>query len=256
MEKKIYIKGMILITTSQYKCKDMIAKADESYAEGAEIIEGDLVIDDNYETSADTIYIASEGITAIGNCSIPDTIDDILKIYESSIYELQQLLTLEISNSNISFTRFKYIFVGIFGAMEAFLCDVCRCYTLKEEKYMKSYLKANTTFKNEKMNLIDIFDKYSKINNIIDERIQSTLYYNLWVVKDIFQKTFNISFPNINDITPYVATRHNIVHRNGRTPEGKPIYIDRHKIEELISKVNILVSKVAYEIKNTCCVIP
>lgn len=253
MERKIYVKGMILITATKYKCKNMICMADESYAEGAEIIEGDLVIDDDYETSSDTIYIASEGITEIGNCSPPNAIEDILKIYENSIYELQQLLTLEISDNNISFTRFKYIFVGIFGAMEAFLCDVCRCYTMKDEKYMKRYLKANESLKNEKINLIDIYDKYSKLNSLIDERIQSMLYYKLWVVKDIFEKTFNISFPDIKDIMPYVETRHNIVHRNGRTPKGKSIYIDRHKIEELIGKVDTLVTKVSEEIKKACC---
>lgn len=250
MEKKIYVKGMILITTSNYKCKNMICKADESYAEGAEIIEGDLVIDDNYETSAGTIYIASEGITAIENCSVPDTIDDILKIYENSIYELQQLLTLEISNNNISFTRFKYIFVGIFGAMEAFLCDVCRCYIMKSEKYMSRYLKANKSFKNEKINLTDIYDKYSNLNSIIDAQIQNMLYYKLWIVKDIFKKTFDINFPTIEDIIPYVKIRHDILHRNGRTPEGKTIYIDSHKIEELIGKVNTLVIKVTKEIKR------
>lgn len=253
MEKKIYVKGMILITTSQYKCKDMICKADESYAEGAEIIQGDLVIDDDYETSSDTIYIASEGITEIGNCSLPNTIDDILQVYKNSIYELQQLLALEIPNSNISFTRFKYIFIGIFGAMEAFLCDVCRCYIIKDEKYMSRYIRANQSFKNEKINLTDIYDKYSKLNSLIDERIQSMLYYKLWTVKDIFIKTFNIDFPSIKDITPYIDTRHNIVHRNGRTPEGKLIYIDKHKIEELIGKVNILVANVADEIKKACC---
>lgn len=227
-----------------------MCRADESYAEGATIIEGDLVIDDKYKVDSDTIYIASGGITVTGEGYRPTNINEILTIYKRSITELSKLLSFDIPNSNISFTRFKYIYVGVFGAMEAFLCDTCLCYVNRKSEYTKAYLKANECFKDKKINISDIFENYDKIKEVVNEQIENMLYYKLPIVKDIFRKTFNISFPNIGNVYEYVQTRHDIVHRNGRTIKGKIILIDKHKIERLITDVNTLVYAIADEFKK------
>ncbi|SHF95918.1 hypothetical protein SAMN05444405_11831 [Bacteroides luti] len=239
MEKRIYIRGNILITaTHKLKYFDMICLADESYAEDAtKVIEGDIVIDNNYETFSDTTYIASGGITQITPREVPDMPEDILATYKYSIENLEKLLTLHLT-PEMSFTLNQQLFIGAFGAMEAFLCDMCLCFIKRSPIYTTNYLKICPSLKNEKIKLCDIFEEYTKIESRINECAQDMVYHNLWIVKSIFEGTFNIKFPSISAIVPYIETRHDLVHRNGKSKDGSYAFIDLHKLKSLISEIN------------------
>ncbi|WP_455639330.1 hypothetical protein [Parabacteroides sp.] len=67
--KKIYINGNIIIKTKKFRFKDLIAYANESHAKNAEIINGNLIIDDDYIFNPNAIYYASGDIVSyvVGN---------------------------------------------------------------------------------------------------------------------------------------------------------------------------------------------
>lgn len=60
--KKIYVKGNIIIKTGKFQYRDLVAYADKAHCLNAKIIEGNLIIDDNYEFDPNTIYYASGDI--------------------------------------------------------------------------------------------------------------------------------------------------------------------------------------------------
>jgi hypothetical protein len=72
-----------------------------------------------------------------------------------------------------------------------------------------------------------------------------TIYHNLPKASIMYRDTFEIDFPKIQNAYKYVLKRHDLVHRNGKTKEGKIVVTDEKAIEELIKTINELVYGVA-----------
>ena len=71
----------------------------------------------------------------------------------------------------------------------------------------------------------------------------------------MYSTTFKIDFPDISELSKCVITRHNLVHRNGRTKEGIPVNIDKFQVSELINKAihfaNDIAQKLQFKITIT-----
>lgn len=63
--KKIYVKGNIIIKSSNFEYHDLVAYAKESHSLNATIIDGDLIIDDSYSYAPNTDYYAEGEIYSV-----------------------------------------------------------------------------------------------------------------------------------------------------------------------------------------------
>jgi hypothetical protein len=74
------------------------------------------------------------------------------------------------------------------------------------------------------------------------------IYHNLDVVQNMYTATFNIKFPEIAELSKLIATRHDLVHRNGKTKEGEEVKIDKNIITELLKKTSEFVELISFEL--------
>jgi hypothetical protein len=65
----------------------------------------------------------------------------------------------------------------------------------------------------------------------------------------MFQGTFEIEFPSIKEVFPYVVMRHDLVHRNGKTKDNKNVNTDFKTVCNLIETVNQFVSEIIEKLK-------
>ena len=72
-----------------------------------------------------------------------------------------------------------------------------------------------------------------------------TIYHNLPTVSQMFKDTFKIDFPSIKDVYECVLKRHDLVHRNGKTKNGRPVEPDENVVTELIEMVSNFVGEIA-----------
>lgn len=54
----------------------------------------------------------------------------------------------------------------------------------------------------------------------------------------MYEDTFEIEFPNIEEVAKIVVNRHNMVHRNGKDKDGNEIVIDKESVENVINIVD------------------
>jgi hypothetical protein len=74
-------------------------------------------------------------------------------------------------------------------------------------------------------------------------------YHNLIKVKEIYQSTFKIAFPDIEFLINYVKVRHDLVHRNGKTKQGEEVNIDKEVVSDLIEKTSIFVDEIVLKLE-------
>ena len=241
-KKKVYVTGNIIITCpcdQQY----MWCLADESYKTNAdEIIEGDLTVDKKGIIDDNTEYYAAGSVSLL-IISPPSSIDEAKNIYDSSIQDIICFLNYEIKDGGISFTRYRYSYIGIFATLELFLSSICRIYIVQKEEYMEKFLQNNKACKNEKFSLSEIFSKYKSIKASVDKYICDIVYHNTDTVQNIFKSVFGINV-NMEQIKSFISIRHDIVHRNGWDKEGNNIYVRKSLVSDLIECANGIVQQV------------
>jgi hypothetical protein len=52
----------------------------------------------------------------------------------------------------------------------------------------------------------------------------------------MYSSTFDITFPDIAELSKCVSIRHDLVHRNGKTKNGSLLTIDSDAVDDLIRK--------------------
>ena len=65
----------------------------------------------------------------------------------------------------------------------------------------------------------------------------------------MFADTFKIEFPSVKEVYELVLKRHDLVHRNGKTKDGKLVAIDEKAISELMENVTKFIDEVATKLK-------
>jgi hypothetical protein len=162
-----------------------------------------------------------------------------------NVARLNQIILEDSSLSNI---LKRQIFISIIGILETFLSETFIRLTDKEQDYFKNFVESHPEFKKRKFELKDIFLEKEKLKDTATKIMMDTIYHNLPQVKEMFTSTFNIEFPDIEDIYKFILERHDLVHRNGKTKEGTHVTVDDKKIDELIKVTTDFVREIALKL--------
>ncbi len=84
----------------------------------------------------------------------------------------------------------------------------------------------------------------NKAEEIAKKAMLEVLYHNLPKVSKMYEATIDIVFPNFSEIQKAISIRHDLVHRNGKTKEGKEIIIDDMMVDDIISKVESFITEI------------
>ena len=169
--------------------------------------------------------------------------------YKDEIANLEVLTHLKMPDEVLKAVLNRQMFIGIIGTMETFLADVFINLTFDNDKYFRNFIETHPEFRKRKFELKEIYEQYDKLKETAKIVMLDTIYHNLPTVREMYRDTFEIEFPKIKDAYEYVLKRHDLVHRNGKTKDGKIIVTDEKAIDDLIKTVNELVYGVAKELK-------
>lgn len=146
---------------------------------------------------------------------------------------LDRLQKIEIDDVPLRQILLRQLFISIIGAVEAYLSDAFINKTLSSDFYLENFVKTHPEFNKQKISVSEIFDAAKNIKERAKTIMASTIYHKLPQVKEMYQKTFNINFPDISEIQKYILQRHDFVHRNGKTTDGKMVTLDDATVTEL-----------------------
>ncbi len=165
--------------------------------------------------------------------------------FESEIQNLKRLNDFEISDASLQQIMRRQVYIGVIGTLETFLSETLINLTVNNEDYFKNFVKSNPDFRQRKFKLTEIFDQKEKLRDTVKKVMLDTIYYNLPKVREMYRSTFQIDFPEIKEVFKYVLTRHDLVHRNGKTKENKMVPLSKEIVDEVILKTKIFAKELA-----------
>ncbi|WP_156804475.1 HEPN/Toprim-associated domain-containing protein [Gallaecimonas xiamenensis] len=182
-------------------------------------------------------------ISALIDSGWVDDFDDIKEFqagstifFDQAKKEIEEIVNLVSSDQNATILK-RLVYGGLIGVLEAYLADVAKRQTLNKKAIKRRFVERFTLF-NENKKKISVSEIYKTIEGIdrsIIECIDSLSFHNIKTIKSFYSSVLLIDFHDavINQLSNAVSTRHDVVHRAGKTPEGEAIEITNQAINEL-----------------------
>jgi hypothetical protein len=170
---------------------------------------------------------------------------DYLKKCKEELNSLKSLNELAVSDKRLKEILTRQLYIGVISTMETFLSEAFINLVNHNDEFFRNFIKTHPEFKKRKFELSEIFDQYDKLQETAKVVMLDTIYHNLPSVSQIFRNTFKKDFPPIKHVYECVLKRHDLVHRNGRTKDGKPVELNENMVNELIEEVSKFVEEIA-----------
>ena len=170
------------------------------------------------------------------------------KTFLSEIEQLKKLSQLQSEGDQLKKILNRQIFMGVIGSMETFLSDVFLKLIFEDKTYFKSFVKSHPEFKSRKFELREIFDQQEQLEMNVKKVILDTIFHNLPTVSNMYRATFNMKFPNIEAMQKHIQTRHDLVHRNGKTKDGSEVLVRDSDLDRLMEDVRNFIRPITEEL--------
>ena len=164
--------------------------------------------------------------------------------FSSALVDIKTLLSTEVDDSvNTRFMQMLY--VNVITALETYLSDAFISTVVKYPDLMRRFIETTPEFKAEKVSLANVYKAMDEVEKKAHAYLINQVWHRIERVKLMYRDTLGINFPsNLGPIFQAIQSRHDIVHRNGRTKKGEEILITSGKIKELISHMEEFVESV------------
>ncbi|MBL7163970.1 MAG: hypothetical protein ISS57_15340 [Anaerolineales bacterium] len=166
---------------------------------------------------------------------------------DEGISNIQLLLRLDFEKraSELHLVFLRMLYATVVTLMETYLSDAFMNTVLNDKTLVRKLVNEEKEFSERKTAISDIFERYDNIEEEVAEYLSKLIYHRIPDVSGMYKRVLAIEFPNdLGPVIEIVKTRHDIVHRNGKTIDGNVIELTNNDIEEVIDVVSILVRTV------------
>lgn len=170
--------------------------------------------------------------------------------FKDAIYAIERLQEISIDDQVLRTALLRQLYIGVIGALETYLSDAFINKALNNDNFLKNFVESHPEFRKQKIQLSEIYSASLSIKEKSKNVMLGTIYHKLPIVKEMYEATFDIVFPDISVMQKYITQRHDFIHRNGKTTDGKVLIVSDNKLIELISTAVDFVEKLSYEIDN------
>jgi hypothetical protein len=158
------------------------------------------------------------------------------KFYERAeveIYEITHLSRLDEANRVLQ--RISYS--GLVTILEAYLSDIVKRQVLNRESIKRRFVEKFEPFakSQKKFEITEIYFRMEQLDKLIVDCIDSLSFHSVKTIKDFFSSVLLISIPEeLSDcLAKAIITRHDIVHRAGRTKDGDSNEVSQFDVQAL-----------------------
>lgn len=122
----------------------------------------------------------------------------------------------------------RMLFTQMISALETYLADTLIAEVQSARDSTIKLLQKEETLSQEKITLLEAYTNWNIVENRVKRHLRGILYHNLPKVDALYSIAFDIGLPykdknHKTRLNRAMAIRHDCVHRNGKTPDGKRI---------------------------------
>ena len=133
-------------------------------------------------------------------------------------------------------------------ALESYLWDTAKYWVANNEDILRRFVTTNSDLASRSLKLASIFGRVSKLKEEVEEYLQNFVWHRLHKVKPILEGGLEIEVPDISDLMREILVRHDVIHRNGRTKDGKEVSLNHDDVHRAIKLVRDFSSSIEEEI--------
>ena len=171
------------------------------------------------------------------------------EVFHRSLTDIENLLLVQVENE----VEKKYLwllYANLITTLEAYLNDVFAHRAMGCEKYIRNMFERTGVFAHDKMKVRDLYKRYEEKEGIVLKYLQGISWHDIVKVEKLFKGVLGIKLTgDLVFVKEAVIKRHDIVHRNGFTKQGKEVEIKKNDITKLKDKIVLLVEEVEENLK-------
>ena len=164
--------------------------------------------------------------------------------FQTSVDAVRRLLDHNFDKTDESFL-FALLFVNAITILEAYLSDVFMSLVLKHPTLLRKFVEQDPIFKKQKATIAQLFHHMDTIPARVKDHLYVFPFHRLEKVRKMYASVLGITFPSgWADILKAVNVRHDLVHRNGVTKEGKSIITSLKDVQTLMTQIESFISSI------------
>jgi hypothetical protein len=165
--------------------------------------------------------------------------------FQNEISNVKQLNDIQLESPELLIVLKRQLYITAIGALETFLSETFINVTNENPDYFRNFVETYPNFKERKFQLNEIYGEYDKLQDTAKKEILEVIYHNLAKVRNMYVSTFKIEFPDISELSKAVNTRHDLVHRNGKTKNGVDVTVNKEIVTELLNQISVFVEHIS-----------
>lgn len=165
--------------------------------------------------------------------------------FQNEISNVRQLNDIQLESPELLIVLKRQLYITAIGALETFLSETFINVTNENSDYFRNFVETYPNFKERKFQLNEIYGEYDKLQDTAKKEMLEVIYHNLAKVRNMYVSTFKIEFPDISELSKAVNTRHDLVHRNGKTKDGADVTVNKEIVTELLNQISIFVEHIS-----------
>jgi len=169
-------------------------------------------------------------------------------IIDKTLFELESAsLSEEVLDS-----IYKSLYANVCAKMELSLKDCLKRYVLSTHETKRKFVENYAGYKAEnfRFRLTDIFKRLDSLDKVISDTLDDIIYHDLKKIKPMYKEIVGIDLGEIPELFKAVLTRHDIVHRDGKTKDGKDIKVTKEDVKKFADQVRDLMYKLDTEVSS------
>ena len=142
----------------------------------------------------------------------------------------------------------RLLYANVVSLMETFFSDAITNLVLNNPALKRKVVEKVPRFTEAKITKSEIYAWFERMDKEVADYLQNDVtYHNIFTVEKLYKSVLDVRFPSPDDLVDLrkiIETRHDIVHRNGKTVEGEVIVLNDSDVKFAIKVVNEFVSHV------------
>lgn len=163
---------------------------------------------------------------------------------------MKLLNSISVSDAKALNTLQRQIYVGAITCLETFLSDAFINNVLSNEEFLRSFF-SNYDFKEKKIEMKSLYEYANKVEEVAKREMLEVRYHNIPKVGAIYKAILGVDFPNYQAVVKAIVTRHDLVHRNGKTKDGEDVHVDKEVVDKVIAEIEGFIGEVNRRLEKT-----
>lgn len=175
----------------------------------------------------------------------PDDYEFDKDLFDISHADISNILdAIEPLSEPIKEKLYKLLYVQLIINLEAYLGDTLKYYVRNDKECMRKFVEGYTPYRKEMLKFSDIYRKFDKIKEIVNNTLNELLYHKLYLMRILYKAILDVDFGDIDELSKAVQMRHNIVHRDGKDTEGVEHSISKDDVVDLSAKTKAFIDNI------------